>query len=163
MPTFGQKTSILSKIHIMDQKSQQDVLFYQFFTKKLLPNAHIYFQKEKRPFSKNTLLSSPFCRKNVHSLRNIVLLCHLKKHEKPPAVMPIFDQQTSILSKLRYYLDEKKSIGCPFFQLSRKNYCLMPIYIFKKKNVRSVKTHYSHAHFVEKTSILSETLCSYVN
>ena len=44
-----------------------------------------------------------------------------------------------------------------FFTIfSRKNYCLMPIYIFKKKNVRSLKTHYSHDHFVEKTSILSE-------
>ena len=50
----------------------------------------------------------------------------------------------------------KKSIGCPFLPFFHENYCLMPIYIFKKKNVRSLKTHYSHDHFVEKTYILSE-------
>ena len=43
--------------------------FLPFFHEKLLPNAHIYFQKEKRPFTKNTLLSWPFCRKNVHCRR----------------------------------------------------------------------------------------------
>ena len=57
----------------------------------------------------------------------------------------------------KYTLWTKKINRMSFFtNFSRKNYCLMPIYIFKKKNVRSLKTHYSHDHFVEKTSILSE-------
>ena len=63
-----------------------------------------------------------FCSKNVHSLTNtllsypyfVVKSCILSKtlyshviffqllHEKPPAVMPIFDQKKSILSKLHY-------------------------------------------------------------
>ena len=57
----------------------------------------------------------------------------------------------------KFTLWTKKINRMSFFTIfSRKNYCLMPIYIFKKKNVRSLKTHYSHDHFVEKTSILSE-------
>ena len=124
-----------------------------------------------------------FCRKNIHSLRNTVLLCQLKKnHEKPPAVMPIFDQKTSILSKQHYimsqrsqqdalffrFLTKKLSLLCPYFvkkrPFSKKHTllsCLMPIVC--KKKVNSLKiTILSCPYFLKKTSILSKKLCYYV-
>ena len=79
MPIFDQKTTILSKQHyIMSQRSQYDALFFRFLTKKssLLCK---YFVK-KRPFSKkHTALKTIFCQKNVHSLKNTVLLNHFFK------------------------------------------------------------------------------------
>ena len=134
MPTFGQKTSILSKIHIMDQKSQQDVLFYQFFTKKLLPNAHIYFQKEKRPFSKNTLLSCPyFVEKTSILSETLCSYINKKKHEKPPGVMPIFDQKTSILSKQHYIMSQRSQQDALFFRFLTKKSSLLCPYFVKKR------------------------------
>ena len=105
-----------------------------------------------------------FCRKNVHSLRNTVLLCQLKKnHEKPPAVMPIFDQKTSILSKQHYimsqrsqqdalflrFLTKKLSLLCPYFvkkrPFSKKHTALKSI--FCQKNVHSLKNTVFLCHF----------------
>ena len=79
MLMFDQKTTILSKQHyIMSQRSQQDALFLRFLTKKLSLLCP-YFVK-KRPLSKkHTALKSIFCQKNVHSLKNTVLLCHFFK------------------------------------------------------------------------------------
>ena len=158
MPTFGQKTSILSKIHIMDQKNQQDVLFYHFFTKKLLPNAHIYFQKEKRPFSKNTLLI--LSKKRPFSQKHCALMSIKKKHEKPPAVMPIFDQKTSILSKQHYIMSQRSQYDALFFRFITKKSSLLcvkkrPISkkhtalksIFCQKNVHSLKSTVLLCHF----------------
>ena len=105
-----------------------------------------------------------FYLKNVHSLRNTVLLCQLKKnHEKPPAVMPIFDQKTSILSKQQYimsqrsqqdalffrFLTKKLSLLCPYFvkkrPFSKKHTALKSI--FCQKNVHSLKNTVFLCHF----------------
>ena len=116
MPIFDQKTSILSKQHyIMSQRSQYDALFFRFLTKKsslLCP----YFVK-KRPFSKkHTALKSIFCQKNVHSLKNTVLLYHFFKiFMNPLLYCPYLVKKSSILSKL--YYGPKKSIGCPFLPI----------------------------------------------
>ena len=107
-----------------------------------------------------------FCRKNVHSLRNTVLLCQLKKnHEKPPSVMPIFDHKTSILSKQHYimsqrsqqdahflrFLTKKLSLLCPYFvkkrPLSKKHTALKSI--FCQKNVHSLKKHCAPMSFFQ--------------
>ena len=70
-------------------------------------------------------------------------------------------KKTSILSKL--HIMTKKVNRMSFFSdISRKKFALMPIY-FQKKRPFSKKTLLSCPYFVEKTSILSETLCSYVN
>ena len=101
MPIFDQKTSILSKQHyIMSQRSQQDALFLRFLTKKLSLLCP-YFVK-KRPLSKkHTALKSIFCQKNVHSLKNTVLLCHFFKifMTNPLLSRPYLVKKTSILSK----------------------------------------------------------------
>ena len=48
-----------------------------------------------------------------------------------------------------------------FFSIfSRKNYCLMPIYIFKSKNVHSLITHYSHANILSKKRPFSQKNCA---
>jgi len=120
----------------------------------------IYFQKKTRPFSKkNTAFMPIFCRKNVHSFRNTVLLCQFFQnfHQKPLAVMPIFDQ-TSILSKLHYIMSQKKSIWCPFFPISHgKIIAVMPNFV---KNDHSPKSTLLSS--LDCVAILSKTLCSYV-
>ena len=79
MPIFDQKTSILSKQHyIMSQISQQNALFLRFLTKKLSLLCP-YFVKKRIFSKKHTALKSIFCQKNVHSLKNTVLLCHFFK------------------------------------------------------------------------------------
>ena len=104
-----------------------------------------------------------FCRKNVHSFRNAVLLCQFFQnfHQKPLAVMPIFDQKhqfyqnytiiwakkVNMMPSFFRFLTEKSSLSCPYFV----------------KNVHSPKsTLLSSLDFVKKTAILSKTLCSYV-
>ena len=63
--------------------------------------------------------------------------------------MPIFDQQTSILSKLRYYLDETNQQDAPFFNYHEKMTALMPILC--QKNFNSLKkTLLSCPYFVKK-------------
>ena len=54
----------------------------------------IYFQKKKRPFSKKTLLSCPYFVEKMSILSETLLLCQgfQNFHQKPLAVMPIFDQ-----------------------------------------------------------------------
>ena len=48
-----------------------------------------------------------------------------------------------------------------FFSIfSRKKYCLMPIYIFKNKNVHSLITHYSHANILSKKRPFSQKHCA---
>ena len=51
--------------------------------------------------------------------------------------MPTFDQPTSILSKLRHYLDEKSQKDAPFSNNHEKMTALMPILC--QKNLNSLK------------------------
>ena len=121
MPIFDQKTSILSKQHyIMSQRSQYDALFFRFLTKKsslLCP----YFVK-KRPFSKkHTALKSIFCQKNVHSLKNTVLLCHFFKiFMKNPLLSRPYLVKKRQFSQKYIIIWPNKSIGCPFFRFFTK-------------------------------------------
>ena len=74
--------------------------------------------------------------------------------------MPTFGQKNVNSVKNTHY-GPKKSIGCHFFSIfSRKNYCLMPIYIFKNKNVHSLITHYSHANILSKKRPFSQKHCA---
>ena len=96
MPILGQKNVISFKSTLYyGKKSSIGCYFFQ-----------------KRPFSKKqTALMPIFCPKNVYSLKNTVLTCNFFFqfcHGKPPAVMPMFGQKTSILSK-RYYIMSQKS------------------------------------------------------
>ena len=121
-PCLVKKTSILSKLHyIMGQKSQQDALFFRFFTKKLLLSCPYYVNK--RQFSKkHTALLAIFCQKNFHALTNTVLSCHFFQifHEEHPTVMPVFGQKNVNSAKTTLYYGPTKSIGCPFFRFVMK-------------------------------------------
>ena len=109
-------------------------------------------------FDKKSLLSFPyFVKINVYFLENKRLSCpylvkkrqFFQKHgalisflynilQKTPAVMPIFGQKTSILSKLHNIMGQKKLIGCTFFSDFHEKIDA-PIPIFCQKNVRSQK------------------------
>ena len=150
MPIFGQKMSILSKLHyIMGQKVNRIPLFFPNFHDKILLSCP-YFIK-KRPFSnKHTVLTPIFCQKNVHSLKNSVLASFFSKVSwKTPAVMPIFDQQTSILSKLAYYMSQKSQWDAPFSNYHEKMTALMSV--FCQKNVNSLKNIALMPIFYQKT------------
>ena len=94
-PYLVRNMSIRLKLYyIMGQKSNQDALSLRFFTKKLLLSCA--FLSKKRTFSKeHTLLTTIFCQKTVHFLKNTMLSCQVFQnfHEKPPAAMPIFGQK----------------------------------------------------------------------
>ena len=122
MPIFCQKNVNSVKITHYDQKSEEDVLFFGYFTKKAL--MYIYFQKRTSILSKDTALMPIFCRKNVHFFKNTVLLCQFFQnfHRKPLAVMPIFDQKHQFYQNYTI-LWAKKVNRMPFFSdFSRKNH-----------------------------------------
>ena len=118
MPIFDQKTSILSKQHyIMSQRSQYDALFFRFITKK-----SSLLCVKKRPISKkHTALKSIFCQKNVHSLKNTVLLCHFFKiFMKNPLLSRPYLVKKRQFSQKYIIIWPNKSIGCPFFRFFTK-------------------------------------------
>ena len=118
MPIFDQKTSILSKQHyIMSQRSQYDAFFFRFITKK-----SSLLCVKKRPISKkHTALKSIFCQKNVHSLKNTVLLCHFFKiFMKNPLLSRPYLVKKRQFSQKYIIIWPNKSIGCPFFRFFTK-------------------------------------------
>ena len=106
-----------------------------------------------------------FCRKNVHSFRNAVLLCQFFQnfHQKPLAVMPIFDQKhqfyqnyTIIWAKkvnmmpfFFRFLTEKSSLSCPYFvkNVHSPKSTLLSSLDFVKKNGHSLKNTVLLCHF----------------
>ena len=127
-------------------------------------------------FKKKPLLSCPFFVKNVHSLKNLPLSClyFVEKTSilfktrcfmslasnvswKPPAFVPIFGQNASILPKLHYIMGYK-SIRYPFFRFSTKKSTLSCTYFVK--NVNSQKTQRSHAHILSKKRPFSLKHCA---
>ena len=94
-PYLVKKTSILSNLHIMTTKVKR-MSFFRIFHEKKIALMPIYFQKKKRPFSKKTLLSCPYFVEEMSILSET--LCSYVNffqnfHQKPLAVMPIFDQK----------------------------------------------------------------------
>ena len=84
----------------------------------------------------------------------------VKKNEKPPAVMPIFDQKTTILSKQHYIMSQRSQYDALFFRFITKKSSLLcvkkrPISkkhtalksIFCQKNVHSLKSTVLLCHF----------------
>ena len=135
--------------------------FFTIFSRKNYCLMPIYIFKKKNVRSLKTQYSHDhFVEKTsiLSELRNIVLLCQLKKKTwKTPAVMPIFDQKTSILSKQHYIMSQRSQYDALFFRFITKQ----SSYVWK--NVQSLKnTLLSSLYFVKKTSILSKALCCYV-
>ena len=91
------------------------------------------------------------CRKKVHSLKNTVFSClfFLILHEKPPAVMPIFDQITSILLKPHYIMYQKSQYNALFFHFFTEKLALSCPYFAKKTSILG-KAHCSQVYILSK-------------
>ena len=160
MPIFGQKTSILLKLHyFMVIKVKRMLFLFRFFMKK-------------------SLLSCSYFIKNTS-----ILLKHT-------ALIPILVKKTSILSKTRcshvffffQIFHKKLLLSCtwlvkkcqfcqnytlfwakkvnmmPFFPISHKNYCSY-VHILSK-NVHSLKRNSSHLHYQKNVYSLKNTVLS---
>ena len=113
-PYLVKKTTILSKLHFIFYYGSKKSIRYPFFSdfsRKISALIPIYCQENvlslknkmlsfpysvrKCQFSQNTMFSSPFFQYN---------------NEKPPAVMPIFGQKTSNLSKTHSIMGQKSQL-----------------------------------------------------
>ena len=110
-PLFGQKTSIMSKMHYNMGKKVNGMPFFPIFYEKFTAPIPMICQKHVHSLKTHIALMPVFCRKNVQSFKNTVLSCHFFQilNEKPQRCHAhiIFDQKTSILSKLYYIMDQK--------------------------------------------------------
>ena len=59
-------------------------------------------------------------KKRPFSQKHCALMSIKKKDEKPPAVMPIFDQKTTILSKQHYIMSQRSQYDALFFRFLTK-------------------------------------------
>ena len=110
-PIWSYKTPILLNLnYIMGDKSPWDAFFSNLLRKIIAPMPSIS-QKDVHSLKNQIALVPEFCRKNVQSFRNIVLSCHVFSilNEKPRCCHAhiIFEQKTSILSKVHYTMDQK--------------------------------------------------------
>ena len=155
MPIFGQKTSILLKLHyFMVIKVTRMPFLFRFFTKKSLLSWK-YFIKNTYILKKTHCSHAHISQKNVHSLKNTVLSCVFFSNFswKTPAVVHMIGQKTSILSKLHSILGQK-SHRMPFFPISHEKISAL-MSIFCQKNVHSQKRNSSHPHVLSKKRPLS--------
>ena len=131
MPIFGQKTSILLKLHYFMGIKVGCPFCSAFPRKNHCSHANII--SKIRLFSKKTHCShAHISQKNVHSLKNTMLSCVFVSW-KTPAVVHMIGQKTSILSKLHSILGQK-SHRMPFFSyFPRKNYCSYVNILSKKR------------------------------
>ena len=84
--------------------NRMSFFFLHFSRKNQCSHAHSL--SKQRPISKNTLFLCPYFIKKRHFCMNTVLSCLFFQNlnDNSPAVMPIFGQKSSILSKLQYIL-----------------------------------------------------------
>ena len=128
-PYLVKKMSILSKLHYtIGQKVNRIPLFFRIFTIKYCSHAHILSKNVHSLI--NTLSSRPyFVQKCPFAQKHSVLASFFSKVSwKTPAVMPIFDQQTSILSKLAYYMSQNSQWDAPFTNYHEKMTALMSVF-----------------------------------
>ena len=122
MPIFGQKTSILSKLHyIMEQKSQWDTLLFQFSWKNQCSHAHIL----SKIVFKSKLLSCPYFVKNT----SILTKPEYSHVSFLKSVMKNLELSCPYLVKKRQFyqnctkLRATKSTGWLFLRLLKKKQC----------------------------------------
>ena len=164
MPIFGQKTSILLKLHyFMVIKVNRMLFLFRFFTKKSLLSCP-YFIKNTSILLKHTALIPILVKKNFHSLKNTVLSCAFFFSNfswKTPAVVHMIGQKTSILSKLHYFMVIKVKRMLFLFRFFMKKSLLSCSYFIKNTSILLKHTALIPI-LVKKTSILSKTRCSHV-
>ena len=134
MPIFGQKTSILFKLHYFVVIKVNRMLFlFRFFTKKSLLSWK-YFIKNTYILKKTQCSHAHISQKNVHSLKNTVLSCVFFFYFswKTPAVVHMIGQKMSILSKLHSILGQKSQYDALFSYFSQKLLLLCPYFVKKR-------------------------------
>ena len=122
----------------------------------------IYFQKKKRPFSKKTLLSCPYFVEKMSILSETLLLCQgfQNFHQKPLAVMPIFDQNRQFYLNYTILWAKKVNMMPFFFPISQgKIIAFMPIFCKKRpfsKKHAALKSRFCQkkGHSVKNTVLL---------
>ena len=137
MPIFGQKTSILLKLHyFMVIKVNRMPFLFRFFTKISLLSCQ--YLSKIRLFSKkhNALMPILVKKKRPFSQKHSALMWFFLNFSwKTPAVVHMIGQKTSILSKLHSIL-VKKSHRMPFFFLFlTKKLLLLCQYFVKKMSI----------------------------
>ena len=145
MRIFGQK-------HVNSVKS---LLYYG--PKK--PIGCTFLRFKKRTFSEeNTLLMRTFCQKNVHSLKNIVLLCQIFQNFMKNPLLPCL----YLVKKHQFYqssttLMAKNSKDALFSNFSRKNNCPHAHTLSKKTSILlKSKRLCSHSHIFSKIRSFSQ-------
>ena len=88
-------------------------------------------------------------KKRPFSQKHCALMSIKKKNEKPPAVMPIFDQKTTILSKQHYIMSQRSQYDALFFRFLMKKSSLL-CQNFVKKRPFSKKTQCSQVYILSK-------------
>ena len=150
MPIFGQKMSILSKLHyIIGQTCHPS--FFPNFHKKYCSHAQIL---SKNVHSlKNTMFSHSYFVKNVHPLKYTEFSRHFFKIFMKNPCCNAFIWWTNVkFVKITIFYGPKKST---FSNYHEEMTALMPI--FCQKNINSLKKIALMPVFCQKTSILSKT------
>ena len=151
MPIFGQKTSILLKLHyFMVIKVNRMPFLFRFFTKISLLSCQ--YLSKIRLFSKKHSALMPILVKKKRPLsqkHSALMWFFFNFSWKTPAVVHMIGQKTSILSKLHSILVKKSHRGCPFFSISHEKITAL-MSIFCPKNVHSLKGNSSHLHVTKK-------------
>ena len=155
MPIFGQKTSILLKLHyFMVIKVNRMPFLFRFFTKISLLSCQ--YLSKIRLFSKKHSALMPILVKKKRPLsqkHSALMWFFFNFSWKTPAVVHMIGQKTSILSKLHSILGQK-SHRMPFFPISHEKISAL-MSIFCQKNVHSKKRNSSHLHVLSKKRPLS--------
>ena len=163
MPIFGQKTSILLKLHyFMVIKVNRMLFLFRFSTRKSLLSCP-YFLKNTSILLKHTAFIPILVKKRPFSQKHGALMCFF--------FLQIFHEKlllscTWLVKKCQFCQNytlfwAKKVNMMPFFPFSHKNYCSY-VHILSK-NVHSLKRNSSHLHVLsKKTSTLLKTQCSHV-
>ena len=130
--------------------------FPDFSRKNQCYHAHIL--STKCPFSKkDSVPMLIFCKNNVQSLKNTVLLWHFFNFflKNPIRPCPYLVKKTSILSKLHYIMGPKSQKYALFFLFFTTKYQLLCPYFVRKTSILK-KTRYSYAHSLSKKRPLSQ-------
>ena len=110
MPIFGKKTFNFAKTTLYYGPIKSiEWHFFPIFDEKINALMPIYCPKNINSL-KSILLSCPYiARKRPFSQKHVALMSfsYIYLHQKPPPVIPILGQKTSILSKLYYMMGQK--------------------------------------------------------
>ena len=141
MPIFGQKTSILLKLHyFMVIKVNRMLFLFRFFTKKSLLSCP-YFIKNTSILLKHTALIPILVKKTsiLSKTRCSHVFFFSNFSWKTPAVVHMIGQKMSILSKLHSILGQKSQYDALFSYFSQKKLLLLCPYFVKKRSFSKKK------------------------